>query len=154
MLIPLWQRVVGMLIYLLPWSDALPLGRELFIEFPFLQWLVLPALPIVFVEQFIPFGGLLLFLTLFLAVTRNPKVPYFVRFNTLQALLIDIGVILINYAFQIFLDPFGSSLLIRTISSTLLTGVLAIVIFTIVQCLQGKEPDLPAISQAVRIQML
>ena len=28
--IPLWQRLLGLLAYLLPWSDALSFGRELY----------------------------------------------------------------------------------------------------------------------------
>ena len=90
---------------------------------------------------------------LFLAVARNPRVPYFLRFNTLQALLIDIGVILISYAFQILIQPLSGKLLLSTLSSTILIGVLAIVIFAFGECLQGKEPDIPGISEAVRMQL-
>ena len=153
MLIPLWQKFIGILIYMLPWSDAIPFGRHLFQDFPFLQWLALPALPIIFIEQSIPFGSLLLFFLLFLLIARNPKIPYFLRFNTLQALLIDIGVILINYGFQIIIEPFGSGIIVSTLSSTVLVGILAIVIFAFGECLQGKEPDLPGISEAVRMQL-
>ncbi len=153
MLIPLWQRGLGILIYMLPWSDAIPFGRHLFLEFPWLQWISLPALPIFFLERGIPFGSLLIFFLLFLGVTRNPKIPYFLRFNTLQALLLDIGLIVISYAFQILLGPFSADLIPRALSSTVLVGVLTIIVFTTIECFQGKEPDLPGISQAVRIQL-
>ncbi len=153
MIIPLWQKLIGVLIYLLPWSDAIPFGKYLFIDFPFLQWLAVPALPIILIEQVIPFGSFLLFFLLFLTIVRNPKIPYFLRFNTLQALLIDIGIILISYTFQIILQPLGTKLITSTLSSTILMGILAIVIFAFGECLQGKEPDLPVISDAVRIQL-
>ncbi len=151
--IPTWQRLVTIVIYMLPWSDALPFGTNLFLEFPSLQWLALPALPVLLIERGIPFGSLLLFFLLFLGVTRNPKVPYFLRFNTLQALLLDIALIVISYAFRILLQPIGNALIIRTLSSTILIGIMAIVIFAIAEGLQGKEPDLPVISQAVRMQL-
>lgn len=138
---------------MLPWSDAIPFGRYLFQDFPFLQWLAIPALPLMMAERGIPFGGFLLFLVLFLAVARNPKVAYFVRFNTLQAILLDIGIIVVNYAFQIILLPLGASLIVRTLSSTVFLGILTIVIFAFIECLQGKEPDLPGISEAVKIQL-
>jgi len=138
---------------MLPWSDAIPFGRYLFRDFPFLQWLSLPALPIILIEKSIPFGSLLLFFFLFLAIAQNPKIPYFLRFNTLQALLIDIAVILISYGFQIIIQPFGTGLIVSTLSSTVLIGILAIVVFASGECLQGKEPDLPAISEAVRMQL-
>ncbi len=153
MISPLWQRLIGILMYMLPWSDAIPFGRNLFNQVPILKWLALPALPLIIFEQVVPLGSLLLFFILFLAVVRNSKVPYFLRFNTLQALLIDIAIVLLNYAFQILLQPLGNGLIIRTLSSTILITVLTIVIFSISECLQGKEPDLPGISEAVRMQL-
>ena len=83
---PIWQRVLAALAYLLPWSDAFSFGRGLFGLFPALQWLGVPILPIALLEQAVPFGGLVLFLVLFLAVVRNSKVPYVIRFNVLQAI--------------------------------------------------------------------
>jgi len=68
---PLWQRLLAALAYLLPWSDALPFGQSLFGLFPALQWLSLPALPLLLLQQAVPFGGFVLFLVLFLAVVRN-----------------------------------------------------------------------------------
>ncbi len=153
MAIPYWQRFIGLIIYMLPWSDAIPFGRNLFIEFPLLQWLTIPAIPLIIVRQYIPFGGLLLFFILFLAVIRNPNMPYFIRFNTLQALLIDIGMILITYACEIFFKAIGDGLTIRTLSSTIVITMLTIIIFATSQCLQGKEPDLPGISEAVKMQL-
>ena len=153
MIVPGWQRFLGALIYFLPWSDSIPFGRNLFVQFPWLQWLTLPAIPIVVIEKTIPFGSLLLFFLLFLAVVRNPKVPYFLRFNTLQALLIDIAIVLLSYAFQIIVFPLGVGLLTRTLSNTVIVAMIATLIFAIVECVQGKEPDLPGISQAVRIQI-
>ena len=153
MSIPFWQRFLGLLAYLLPWSDAIPFGSHLMGQFPWLQWLTLPALPIALLEQGIPFGNLLIFFLLFLAVVRNPAVPYFIRFNTLQALLVDIIVVLLGYAFMILLQPLGSGLMLRTLSSTVVIAVLAVAIFAIVECIRGREPDLPGLSQAVRMQL-
>ena len=154
MSIPPWQRFLGLLAYLLPWSDAIPFGRHLMGQFPWLQWLTLPALPIALLEQGIPFGNLLIFFLLFLAVVRNSNVPYFIRFNTLQALLTDIVIMVLGFAFGILLRPIaGGSLLVSTLSSTIVLAVLAILLFALVECWRGREPDLPGISQAVRMQL-
>jgi len=102
---PIWQRLLGALAYLLPLSDALRFGQSLFDMFPLLGWLALPALPLVVLEQAIPFGGLVLFLLLFLLVVRNPRVPYPIRFNVLQAILIDIVLVLLSLAFDTVLAP-------------------------------------------------
>ena len=151
--IPLWQKVLGAIIYLLPWSDAIPFGAFLFNDIPQLQWLVIPAIPIIFIQNAIPFGGIILFFILFLSIVRSPKASYFLKFNTLQAILIDIGIIITGLAFQILFKPLGSSLIISTLSSTILIGALAMTSFSIWKCLQGEEPDLPGISEAVRMQL-
>ena len=153
MTIPVWQRLLGVLVYMLPWSDAIPFGSHLMSQFPWLQWLTLPALPLVLLERGIPFGNLLVFFVLFLAVARNPNVPYFLRFNTLQAILVDIVVVLLGYGFQLLITPLGNGLILRTLGSTVLLGVLAVVLFALIECVQGREPDLPGLSQAVRMQL-
>ena len=156
---PLWQRLVAPLMYLLPWSDAIPLGfgpDGLFLQYPVLRPLVLPALPLMQLERSIPFGlgGLLLFFVLFLTVVRNPNVPYFLRFNALQALLTDIALIVLSIGFRLLLQPIAAgSLLLGTLSSAVVVAVLAILLFSLVECLRGREPDLPGISQAVRMQL-
>ena len=154
--IPLWQRLLAPLVYLLPWSDAIPFGLGLdgvFNQVPLLRLLIVPAIPFMQLQR-VPAGGLLLFFVLFLAVVRNPNVPYFLRFNTLQALLTDIVLIVLSLAFRILLQPVaGGSLLMGTLSSTIVIAVLAILVFALVECLRGREPDLPGISQAVRMQL-
>jgi len=151
--IPLWQRLLALLPYLLPWSDGLPFGRSLYSLFPALQWLSLPALPLVLVQQAVPFGGFLLFLVLFLAVVRNPRVPGFIRFNALQAILLDIVLIVVSLAFNLVLAPLGGNFAVRTLANTVFLGVLVLVLFAVVQCLRGKEADIPALSEAVRMQL-
>ena len=153
MFIPSWERLLVFFIYMLPWSEALNFGRYLFIEFPYFKWLAIPALPVVIFQQFLPFGSLILFLLLFLIIIRNPKVSYFLRFNSFQSILMNIVIILFSYGFQIFIQPLGNSLLIRTFSNILVITVLSIIIFCIYECLNGREPDLPVISEAVRIQI-
>ena len=155
--IPLWQRLIAPLVYLLPWSDAIPFGLGadgVFNQIPLLRLLIVPAVPLIQLDRGVPFGGLLLFFVLFLAVVRNPAVPYFLRFNTLQALLTDIVIVVLSFAFGILLQPIaGGSLLLGTLSSTIVVAVLAILLFALLECWRGREPDLPGISQAVRMQL-
>jgi hypothetical protein len=150
---PIWQRLLAAAAYLLPWSDAIPFGRALFGLFPALQWLSLPALPIAVLEQAVPFGGLVLFLVLYLAVVRNGQVPYGIRFNVLQAILIDIVLVLVGLVFQVLINPLGSGFALRTLSNTVFLGTLVLVAYGVVQNLRGKEADLPTISEAVRMQL-
>ena len=153
MLNPISQRLISLLIYMLPWSEAIGFGRFLFIDFPYLKLIAIPAFPVIIFQQIVPFGGLVLFLLLFLFIIRNPKISYFLRFNALQSILINIVIILINYCFELIIQPLGNSLLIRTLSSTVMVSVLSVMVFCIYECLNGREPDLPVISEAVRIQL-
>jgi len=140
------------LAYLLPWSAALPFGQSLDNLFPALQWLVLPALPVLMLERGVPFGGFLLFLVLFLAVVRNPQVPYFLRFNVLQAILLDIVLVVVSLAFQLLrIGSLGFAG--RTLANTVFLGMLVLLLFALVQCLRGKEADIPTLSEAVRMQL-
>ena len=151
--IPLWQRLLGLLAYLLPWSDALSFGRELYNLFPWISYLALPATPVLLLERSIPFGGFLLFLVLFLVVVRNPNVPYYLRFNVLQAILLDILLVVLALAFNVLLSPLGNSLMIRTLNNTVFIGALVLVLYASIQCVRGKEADLPTLSEAVRMQL-
>ena len=151
--IPLWQRLLGLLAYLLPWSDALSFGRELYNLFPWISYLALPATPVLLLERSIPFGGFLLFLVLFLVVVRNPNVPYYLRFNVLQAILLDILLVVLALAFNVLLSPLGNSLMIRTLNNTVFIGALVLVLYASIQCIRGNEADLPSLSEAVRMQL-
>ena len=156
--IPLWQRGLGLAMYLLPWGDALVFARPFFslgLVPPSVQTvLFLPALPLSWISSLLPFGmgSLLLFLGLFFAVVRNPQVPYFLRFNALQAILVDIVLVVAGYGLAVF-GCRGGGFACDTFSNTLFLGSLLLVIFTFVECLRGREPELPSLSDAVRLQL-
>ena len=146
-------RILGVLLYMIPWSDSLTFGNHLYLKYPLTQIIQIPAIPIFIIERSIPFGNLLLFLAIFIGLVRNTKVSYFVRFNALQSLLINIGIIIINFIFQIFFSPFGNSLIIRTFSSTLLISIFSMIAYCVWSCTQGNEPNLPGISEATKMQL-
>ena len=149
----LGTKILGVLLYIIPWSDSLVFGNHLFIKYPFIQIIQVPAIPIILIERAIPFGSLLLFLAIFLGLVRNIKVSYFLRFNALQSLLINIGIIILNFIFEIIFSPFLNSLIIRTFSSTLLFSLFAVIVYCVWSCTQGNEPDLPIISEATKMQL-
>ena len=149
----LGEKLLGILLYLIPWADCLKFGNHLFIKYPFTQIIQIPAIPIIIIERLIPFGNLLLFLAIFFGLVRNSKISYFLRFNALQSLLINIGVIIVNFIFQIFFSPFQNTLIIRTFSSTLLISLFSIITYCVWSCTQGNEPNLPGISQATKMQL-
>ena len=139
------QRITSVIFYTLPLKASIPFGYYLFYKFSFLKVLLFLTLPVAMIEKSIPFGGLLFFLILFAGVVRNPNVPYFVRYNACQALLLDIALIIVSYLLRILpLVQFGSIVFIFTLS---------IFIFSIFQCIYGVEPEIPLISKSVRMQI-
>ena len=149
----LGARILGVIIYMIPWSDSLAFGNHLYIKYPFIQIIQIPAIPIILIERSIPFGSLLLFLAIFIGIVRNNKVSYFLRFNALQSLLINIGIIIISFIFEIIFSSFSNTLIIRTFSSTLLISLFSMILYCVWSCTQGNEPNLPGISQAAKMQL-
>ena len=139
------QRLSSVFLYTLPLKASIPFGYYLFYKFSFLKILLLLTFPIAIIEKSLPFGSFLLFIILFAGLVRNPKVPYFVRYNACQALLIDIALIIISYLMRIFpIVELGSIIFIFTLS---------IFIYSISQCIYGVEPEIPFISKSVRMQI-
>ena len=146
-------KILGVLLYMIPWADCLTFGNHLYVKYPFTQIIQIPAIPIILIERSIPFGNLLLFLAIFIGLVRNTQISYFLRFNALQSLLINIGIIIVNFIFEIIFSPFLNSLIIRTFSSTLLFSLFAVIIYCVWSCTQGNEPNLPIISEATKMQL-
>ena len=139
------QRLSSVAFYTLPLKASLPFGNYLFYKFSFLKVLLYFTFPVAIIESSLPFGGLVFFLILYLGVVRNPNVPYFVRYNACQALLLDIALIITTYLLRIFpLVEFGVVVFVFTLS---------IFIFAIFQCMNGVEPEIPFISKSVRMQI-
>ena len=111
------------------------------------------TLPINLIEETLKYGGLggfsslVIFFALFAGVVRNPKVPYFVRFNACQALLLNISLIVISYILRIFSLPLPS------LMTFIFIAFFSIFIFSVVQCIYGIEPEIPLISKSVRMQI-
>ena len=139
------QRLSSVFLYTLPLKASIPFGYYLFYKYSFLKILLLITMPISIIEKSLPYGSFLIFIILFAGLVRNPKVPYFVRYNACQALLIDIALIIITYLLRIFpIVELGSIIFIFT---------LCIFIYSISQCIYGVEPEIPLISKSVRMQI-
>lgn len=146
------DRIFGALVYIMPLFSAFNFGQFLIAQFPILGYLAIPLLPMALVNS-IPFGNLILFFVLFLAVVRNPKISHFIRFNTMQAILIDILVFLIGLIFSLLLKGSGGGLLTETLFNVIFLGTLAASIYSVIQSLSGKYAEIPTISEAAYMQV-
>ena len=150
------DRIFGALVYLMPLYSGMRFGGDLLNQFPIVEQLLgLLLTPILLIYSLIPggLGGFLLFFILFLAVVRNERIPHFIRFNTMQAILVDIVISLLSILFFQILGGALPGLIATTIFNSIFTVVLAICLYSIVQSALGRYPEIPAISEAVYTQV-
>ncbi|QFZ92665.2 Tic20 family protein [Synechococcus elongatus] len=147
------DRFFACLPYLLPLAEGVSFGFALFNQFPVLQYLILPLVPVLQLFQ-IPFAGLIIFFLLFFLVVRNEKINHFIRFNAMQAILIDILLILANIIFQMVLRPtLGGGFILETLNNTVFLAMLVGCLYSIIQSILGRYAEIPTISDAVYMQV-
>ena len=92
------------------------------------------------------------FLLLFLVV-RNENISHFIRFNTMQAILLDIVLFLCQLIFGLLGGAVGDGLIVESLSNVIFLGTLAIVGYSVVQSLMGRYAEIPTLSEAVHMQV-
>jgi len=149
------ERLFACLPYLLPLVYALPFGEYFFQEFPDVARVIrVPLSPLLALAS-IPFAGFIAFLALFFLVIRNPNISHFIRFNAMQAILLDIILILCNIIFGVILMPTlgNSGLIVETLSNVAFLGGVVAVVYSMVQSGLGQYAEIPTISDAVYMQV-
>ena len=147
------DRIFASLPYLLPLVEVFVFGRYLLTEFPPLQLLFLPLIPLLNIYYGVRYAGMIIFFALFLLVVRNEKISHFIRFNTMQAILLDI----IIFLFGILTDVVGlvpsGGFAIQTLSTTIFIGIVGAALYSVIQSVIGRYAEIPAISDAVYMQV-
>lgn len=151
------DRIFASLSYLLPLASSLAFAGYIIRELPALGTFLQPVLfPVALVYGavgllFGRFTEIVIFFALYFLVVRNEKLPHFIRFNTMQALLVDILLFMFSLILG-FLNLFPDVIIIA-LSSTAFLGALVIVIFSIVQSLRGLYAEIPTLSEAAYMQV-
>lgn len=118
-----------------------------------MEVLFLPLLPLLQIYYGVRYAGLIIFFALFIFVVRNEKISHFIRFNTMQAILLDIVIFLFGILTDIVgLLPSGG-FAIQTLYTTIFLGIVAASVYSIIQSLLGRYAEIPAISNAVYMQL-
>ena len=153
--------------YLLPpleilLSPFLQLNKMVGVAFLLMQYLLIANKNLTFLFWVTPNiltlqFRLLVLLCIFIFVVKNNRVNPFIRFNTMQALLLDIVILTLSVIISflvhnpIRIDVFTISLrLIVSLSFLILTSTFA---YSIFQCVRGKYPKLPIISDFIYHQI-
>jgi hypothetical protein len=155
------DKAFASLPYLLPLFDAIVSGNAFFSflgQFPLLvplqSILILLVTPVLFVYSLVPggFGSLVVFFLLIFLVVRNPNISHFIRFNTLQAILIGFIIWVCNLLIGLLATP-ALALFTDTLSNVVFLGGIAAVAYSVVQTVMGRYAEIPTISEAVHMQV-
>lgn len=147
------DRIFASLPYLLPLVYGYQFGNVLFSQFPLLGFIYWPLQPLLALYYGMPLAGIVIFFVLYLAVVRNERIPHFIRFNTMQAILLDIFLLLCGLVLQYFVSPLRLELITATLYNVVFLGMLAACFYAIVQSLLGRYAEIPTISEAVYAQV-
>lgn len=145
------DRLWASLPYLLPLVDSLMFGIFLFRQFPPLAAVFTPLMPLLALNS--GFLGLIIFFLIFLLVVRNSNINRFIRFNAMQAILLDIVLIICRVILQILGSALQGGLLLETLMNVIFLGTVAAVVYSVVQTLRGEYAEIPTISEAVHMQV-
>lgn len=142
------DRLLSCLPYLLPFIEV-----QNFAQLPLLRSLYIPFIPLIQLYYGIPFASLIIFFVLYLLVVRNEKIQHFIRFHTLQALLLSIFAYLCQAVLELIgIVQRGASIpepLFQSVMFTLIfLAVVGASIYSIVQAVRGLYTEIPLISQA------
>lgn len=146
------DRIFACLPYLLPLLDGISYGQFLFQQFPALQIILLPLGPLLQIYR-LPLASFIIFLTLYFAVVRNENISHFIRFNAMQAILIDIVLILCNIILSLFSGALSGGFIMETIFNMIFLGMIISIGYSVIQSVLGRYAEIPTISDAVYMQV-
>lgn len=150
------DRLVAALAYLLPLMAGLRYGRFFFREFPISAQILVPLQPVIQLYYYTPLSGFIIFLGLYMGIALNRNFSRFVRFNAMQAILLDISLSLPTIIEWIIRPPSSGMALQMYIASynAIWVFVFACVVYGVVACLAGAKPRLPIVADAADHQVL
>ncbi len=162
------ERIFGALPYLLPMVEALVFGSFFFQQFPEISAVLFLVLsPVIALYSAFPLMGLIIFFALFMLVVRNDSLPHFIRFNTMQAIMIMICISICRILIDFIVGPLlgitmtaggvsvsgPAEFLVEILFNFIFFGVFAAAIYSIVQTIRGHYPDIPTLSEIVYMQL-
>jgi uncharacterized membrane protein len=150
------DRVVASLPYLLPLFDSLRYGKFLFVQFPILGAILAPFEPLINIYFSVPFASLAAFFAVYLGIINSPNFGRYVKFNAMQAVLVDILLVLPGLLESVFkFRPMGGPGLAIYINgyNSIFIFVFVCVAYGIGSCLAGTNARLPLVADAADAQI-
>ncbi|MCL7028674.1 hypothetical protein MKW94_027189 [Papaver nudicaule] len=148
------DRLIAAICYFYPFFDGVQYGKYVVTQFEPIQVLLQPLIPAIRVFKSFPFNGFLVFITLYFIVVRNPNFSRYVRFNVMQAIVLDVLLIFPDLLERSFNPTDGIGLdLIQSLDSTVFLFLLVSLVYGSGSCLLGQVPRLPIVAEAAERQI-
>nr|GEZ14001.1 protein TIC 20-II, chloroplastic [Tanacetum cinerariifolium] len=148
---PIPDRLISSAAYFFPFFNGLQYGRYLFAQYPRTLGLILePLLPLLSFYRSVPYASYLAFLLLYIGVVRNNNLSRYARFNAMQAVVLDVLLVLPMLVQRIFNPgPHGISGKIVMFSHNVIFVVVCLCfVYTVGFSVLGRTPKLPIVGDA------
>ncbi|XP_062078865.1 protein TIC 20-v, chloroplastic [Humulus lupulus] len=143
------DRLISAICYFYPFFDGVQYGKYVITQFAPIQTLLQPLIPAIKVFKSFPLNGFLVFLTLYFVVVRNRNFSRYVRFNTMQAIVLDVLLIFPDLLERSFNPKDGVGLdVLMSLDSTVFLFLLVCLVYGSSSCLLGQLPRLPIVADA------
>jgi uncharacterized membrane protein len=156
-IVPVPDRVVALVPYVLPLLSALRYGRFFFGQFPAAVVLLKPLMPILRGVAMLPMGNLIMFFAIYLGIAKNQNLSRFCRFNGMQAILLDIALIFPSLVEALFgpgiLGIGLPGVVTMLMHNAIFVVTLAAFAFAAVGCATGQYIRFPVLAEAAEAQM-
>lgn len=152
---PASDRLISAASYFFPLINGLQYGRFLFSQYPILTVPLIPLNPILFLYHSVPYSSFVSFFALYLGVAMNPSFSRYVRFNALQALVLDV-ILVVPLLVQRILSPGQTGLGLKLTVwgyNALFVFLVACFAHGLVSSVLGKTPHLPLVAAAAGRQL-
>ncbi|XP_009375066.2 protein TIC 20-v, chloroplastic [Pyrus x bretschneideri] len=148
------DRLISAVCYFYPFFDGIQYGKYVITQFTAVQTLIQPLIPAIRVFKSFPFNGFLVFLTLYFGVVRNSNFSRYVRFNTMQVIVLDVLLIFPDLLERSFNPKDGLGLdVLMSMDSTVFLFLLVCLVYGSASCVLGQVPRLPIVAEAAERQV-
>ncbi|GAX73053.1 hypothetical protein CEUSTIGMA_g506.t1 [Chlamydomonas eustigma] len=150
------DRVVASLPYLLPLLDALPFGKFILFNYPFVARALSPLAPLSMLYNSFPFLPFIVFLGVYSGIINNFNFSKFVRYNAMQAVLLDVLLIIpqviLSDIFKAPSDDLGMQAYISAYNTIFLFVAISVA-YGMGSSLVGQTARIPLVAEAADSQV-
>eukprot|EP00271_Cylindrocystis_brebissonii_P011973 TRINITY_DN30008_c0_g1_i1.p1 TRINITY_DN30008_c0_g1~~TRINITY_DN30008_c0_g1_i1.p1 ORF type:complete len:265 (+),score=40.18 TRINITY_DN30008_c0_g1_i1:81-875(+) len=148
------QRAIAALAYFLPLLDGMRYGKFLFIQYPVTYKLIEPLTPIIRAYNSFPYAGFIAFFVLYILIIQNQSYSRYVRFNCMQAVVLDVLMILPSLIERLIPSSRGLAFdFIVLLNNTVFIYLIFCFGYGVIYCLLGRTPKLPIVADAAEAQV-